>query len=111
MLSLMHSKENFNIKCGRRIAQSLLRDDEDDEHYSEDDPMATDCLSVSEESGIRQEPDAQVEEVRLALGVMQVSKGMSYFRGETHINTILQEVNFHAMDWVLLANLETRFQK
>lgn len=102
MLSLMHSKQNFNISSSRRIARSLARDDEDDEQDFEDDIMATDSVSVSEESGIRQEPDAQVEEVRHALGVMQVSKGTSYFRGETHINTILQEVKFPyiIVDWV-----------
>ncbi|KAF8417912.1 hypothetical protein BGX38DRAFT_1311304 [Terfezia claveryi] len=52
--------------------------------------MVTD--TVTKEDGIKSDSDSQVEEVRHALGVMQVGKGLSYFRGETHINTILQEV-------------------
>jgi len=102
VLSLMHSKQEHSISGsessvrhssvgrGTKISHVLNEVDDGDEYDYEDDAMVTD--TVTKENGIKSDSDSQVEEVRHALGVMQVGKGLSYFRGETHINTILQEV-------------------
>lgn len=104
MLSLMHSKQEHSISgsessvldgrhpsVGPGTKISHVLNGVDDEYDYGDGAMVTDT-DVTTENGIKPDPDAQVEEVRHALGVMQVGKGASYFRGETHINTILQEV-------------------
>lgn len=107
MLALMHSKQEHSISGsessilggrhssvgrGTKISHVLNGVDDDDEYDYEDVAMVTDTARVAKENGVKSDSDAQVEAVRHALGVMQVGKGASYFRGETHINTILQEV-------------------
>ncbi|KAF8429010.1 fungal-specific transcription factor domain-containing protein [Tirmania nivea] len=108
VLSLMHSKQEHFISSsessvlggrhssvGRatKLSHVLNGVDDDDEYDYEDDAMVTDTARATKENGIKSDSDSQVEEVRHALGVMQVGKGASYFRGETHINTILQEIS------------------
>lgn len=109
VLSLMHSKDHSisgsdssvvgrhsSVAHGGKIPNVMAEDDEDDDDDDEfdygEDAMVTETTIVRKVNRAKQEHDAQVEEVRHALGVMQVGKGVSYFRGETHINTILQEV-------------------
>lgn len=108
VLALMQNKKEHSISgsdssvlCGThsslsrgKIPRSLTGEDEDDEYDYDDDAMVTDTTNMNKENEIKLDPDSQIEEVRHALGVMQVGKGASYFRGETHINTILQEVCF-----------------
>ncbi|KAF8432606.1 fungal-specific transcription factor domain-containing protein [Terfezia claveryi] len=103
VLSLMHSKQEHSfsgsessvryssVGRGTKSSHVLNEGGDGDEYEYEDHAMVTD--TVTKEDGIKSDSDSQVEEVRHALGVMQVGKGLSYFRGETHINTILQEIS------------------
>ena len=112
MLLLMHGKQDQNLSGSESSALGgsslingrpakaphVLTDEEDDDGFEyEDDVMVTDNDCVGKVDRIKKEPvekelDSQVEEVRHALGEMQMGKGASCFRGETHITTILQEV-------------------
>ncbi|KAF8472535.1 fungal-specific transcription factor domain-containing protein [Kalaharituber pfeilii] len=106
VLSLMHSKQDHSISgsdssvLDRRTPHDRSRkpftgEDDDEDFDYDDDSMVTDPAGFTKgrHHKIKEDPDSQVEEVRHALGVMQVGRGASYFRGETHIHTILQEIS------------------